>query len=58
MPKVSGEDVFLKSFLIEDADTVKLGIPIDDFTVFFGLSSFGVTHRMLHNFSIKEAGLS
>ena len=58
MPKVFGEDVFLKSFLIEDADTAKLVIPIDDFTVFFGLISFGVTHRILHSFSIKEAGLS
>ena len=34
---VAGEDAFFQFFLVEDADSFELGIPVDDFRVFFGL---------------------
>ena len=34
---VAGEDAFLQLFLVEDADAFELGVPVDYFSVFFGL---------------------
>ena len=34
---VAGKDAFLQLFLVEDADAFELGIPVDYFSVFFGL---------------------
>jgi hypothetical protein len=58
MPEVSGQDALLEPFLVEDADPFELRVPIDDLAVFFGLSKFEVTLRMLHSFPMKDAGLS
>ena len=35
---VSGEDEFLKFFLVEDSDSFELSVPLYDFGVFLGLS--------------------
>ena len=58
MPKVSGQNGFLQSFLIYDADTFGIGVPADDLTVLLGLGSYTITLRMLQSLPMKEAGLS
>ena len=58
MSIVSRKDHFLKPFLIEDTNSFELGVPINDFSIFFGLDRYKFTLRMLHSLLMNEAGLS
>ena len=55
---VSGEDDFLQLFLVEDANALEFGVPVDDLGVFLGLSGRRSNLRMFQSLLIIEAGLS
>jgi hypothetical protein len=58
VPEVLGQDDFLQLLLVEYADALALGIPIDDARVLLRLSQPKRTRRMLYSLPINDAGLS
>ena len=47
MSKVFGEDDFFEFLLVQNADALVFGVPVDDPRVFFGLHKVSDTRRML-----------
>lgn len=47
MSKVFGEDDLLEFLLVQDADALVFGVPVDDACVLFGLRKLRHTRKML-----------